>query len=338
MDLREHHDIGQFTTFGLPAAARYYVRATTEADLRRALDFAEGRDLPVLLLGGGSNILFTKDFPGLVLHLGLRGLTIEAASDDRVRVRAAAGEDWPALVATCLQRGAFGLENLSLIPGTAGAAPVQNIGAYGVEIRELLESVEVLDRDSGQLRSLAGEECEFGYRDSIFRRDAGQRLVITGITLGLSGAPRVCLDYTALRDALSAQGIRSPDPQQVAEAVCALRRAKLPDPAVLGNAGSFFKNPVVPGRQADALKERHPDLVCFADAGGQVKLAAGWLIDRCGFRGQRRGRVGVHREQALVLVNEGGASADELLDLVADIRHAVADRFGVNLQVEPRLV
>ncbi|HOX46455.1 MAG TPA: UDP-N-acetylmuramate dehydrogenase [Myxococcota bacterium] len=337
MQVLENHSLKALHTLGCEARARLFAEARTLDELRAGLALGRERGLPVVLLGGGSNVLFRADLEALVLKVALDGLEPAGEEGGQALVRAAAGVGWDALVEDCLRRGLHGLENLSGIPGTAGAAPVQNIGAYGVELAERLHSLEALDRHSGELRRLTARECHFGYRDSIFKRALRDRLVICAVTLRLSRAPAPRLEYAALRDELQARGLARPTPAQVRDAVLAVRARKLPDPAVLGNAGSFFQNPIVAPAAFAALRAVAPDAPGYPEPDGRVKLAAGWLIERCGFKGARRGDAGVHSGQALVLVNHGQARGQELLALADEIRAGVAARYGVRLELEPRV-
>ena len=337
MRILEDHPLDRLNTLGLRARARRYVEARTVDDLREALAFAEAHRLPVLPLGGGSNVVLSRDFPGLVVRIALRGLELLEDTAEHCLLRAAAGEDWHGLVEHCLRNGSFGLENLSLIPGTAGAAPIQNIGAYGVEISERLDSVEALDRLTGESVRFGNEACGFSYRESIFKRERRDRYIITSVTLKLVKVPPPVTDYGSIERELQAMGAAEVTPHRVAEAVCRLRRRRLPDPAVLGNAGSFFKNPVVPAAVFADLKTRFEGLAAHPQPDGRMRLAAGWMIERVGWKGFRRGAVGVHAEHALVLVNHGGATAAEILKLAGEIRGSVAEAFGVELEIEPRI-
>jgi UDP-N-acetylmuramate dehydrogenase len=338
VDILRDQSLRDLNTFGLPAVARWFVRASSSADLLESLDFARGNGLPVLPLGGGSNLVLAGDPPGLVLQVGLPGFDVADAGPQGVLVRVGAGEDWTGLVDRCLGLGLYGLENLALIPGTAGAAPIQNIGAYGVEVRNVLEGVEAVEIATGAVRTFDNGECAFGYRDSVFKGVLKDRFVVAAVTLRLSRLPVVSASYGALATELSRRGVAEPTPIDVAEAVRHLRRTKLPDPAVTGNAGSFFQNPVVAPGIAGALRSAHPGLPTFPSEDGRVKLAADWLIEQCGFKGARRGAAGVHPSHALVLVNHGGATGRDILALADEIRSAVFGRFGVSLAIEPRIV
>jgi len=337
MQVLENHSLKALHTFGCEVRARLFAEARTLEELRAGLDLGRARGLPVVLLGGGSNVLFRADLEALVLRIALDGLQVVGEEGGETLVRAAAGVGWDALVQWCLQRGLYGLENLSGIPGTVGAAPVQNIGAYGVELAERFHALEALDRERGEPRRLTAPECRFGYRDSAFKRELLDRLAICAVTLRLSRAPAPRLGYAALRDELQARGSERPTPLEVREAVLAVRARKLPDPALLGNAGSFFQNPIVTPAAFAALRAVEASAPGHPEPDGRVKLAAGWLVERCGFRGARRGDAGVHAAQALVLVNHGRATGPELLALAEEIRAAVAARFGVRLELEPRI-
>jgi UDP-N-acetylmuramate dehydrogenase len=299
------------------------------------------RDGDLLVLGGGSNLLFAGDAPGPVLALAARGMQVLADHGDFAIVRADAGASWDGFVRWTLGQGLSGLENLALIPGTVGAAPIQNIGAYGTEVRERIHVVEAFERESGELRRLPPDRCAFAYRDSLFKRDP-DRFIVTAVEFALPRTAALRLEYAGIGEELAAMGVAAaPTAAQVADAVSRIRRRKLPDPAVLGNAGSFFKNPLVPAAQAQALQAEHPSLPAFrGEADATRKLSAAWLIDQCGWKGHRDegGAAGVAASHALVLVNHGGASGAQLLDLAHRIAGSVQARFGVAIEPEPRIV
>ncbi|MYM36910.1 UDP-N-acetylmuramate dehydrogenase [Duganella sp. FT94W] len=322
-------------TFGIDATARAYLHVTEKEHLLGV--YADGAwvSLPKLVLGGGSNVLLTGDFDGLVLHIGLQGKERVGDNAQHHLVRAAAGENWHAFVQWTLAQGLGGLENLSLIPGTVGAAPIQNIGAYGLEIKDVCHSVTVFDPHSGVTRALDAAACRFGYRDSVFKHE-GRDLIILDVTFALPKRWTPNLRYAEL--AAEPGMADAPTPQQVADAVIAIRRRKLPDPAVIGNAGSFFKNPVVSGAQCAALLARFPTLVHHVQPDGSEKLAAGWLIDQCGWKGRNLGAAGVYPKQALVLVNNGGATGADVVALAKAIQADVQARYGVLLEPEPVFV
>ena len=327
-----------FNTFGLPARARHYLRVVDAAQLDLLRDHAPLAGAPRFVLGGGSNVLLAHDVEALVLHMAIPGRAIVGETGDAVLVRAGAGENWHGFVEYTLEQGLGGLENLSLIPGTVGAAPIQNIGAYGLEIKDVFHSLTVHDLASGERRTLTGPDCRFGYRDSIFKHPEGANLVVLDVTFALPRAWRPNLRYAELANALAEAGIAAPTPRQVSDTVIAIRRRKLPDPAEIGNAGSFFKNPVVTRAHCAALLEQFPQLVHHAQPDGTEKLAAGWLIDQCGWKGRSMGAAGVYPKQALVLVNNGGASGAEVIALAQAIQQDVFERFGVRLEPEPVFV
>lgn len=340
-DLPLSHDVSlaAFNTFRIPARARRYVRVTEPGHLAAVAADPALAALPRLVLGGGSNLLIARDeVEALVLHMALAGKEIVGTTDDAVLVRARAGENWHAFVEWTLAQGLGGLENMALIPGTVGASPIQNIGAYGAEVKDCFHALTVFDFADGTTRTMDAAACRFGYRDSVFKHPDGAALVVLDVTFALPRAWTPNLRYAELAQALAAQGIAAPTPRQVADAVIAIRRRKLPDPAEIGNAGSFFKNPVVPREHCARLLATWPDLVHHAQPDGSEKLAAGWLIDRCGWKGKSLGRAGVYPKQALVLVNNGGATGAEILALARAIQDDVEARFGVRLEPEPVLV
>ena len=336
LTIHENQSLKPYNSFGVAVRAAHFTEAHSEADVREALALAEHNSWPLLPIGGGSNLLLTRDQNALVLRMALLGRRVLSDDGEAVVVEAEAGEPWHPFVLWTLGQGLGGLENLSLIPGTVGAAPMQNIGAYGVEIKDLFVGLSALDRQSGELRDFSLADCAFGYRDSLFKRQAGRWLILR-VRFRLRRNAALHLDYGPLRQQLAEQGCLTPTAQDVSRAVCAIRREKLPDPQQLGNAGSFFKNPVVPAELAEKLRELHPRLVAYPADEGQVKLAAGWLIDQAGWKGYRAGDAGVHDKQALVLVNHGQASGHELLELAQRIQADIAERFGVNLEIEPNV-
>jgi len=325
----------EFNTSGLPAQAERLVRVASEADVRAVVDHPKlGRE-PKFVLGGGSNIVLTRDVQPLVVKVEVAGLRLLEARADAVIVEAGAGESWHGLVEWTLAQGLPGLENLAAIPGTVGAAPVQNIGAYGVELQERFESLTAVDLMTGRSVTLSREMCRFGYRDSVFKQALAGKSVITRVRLRLPRPWRPVLGYLELERRCAETGIEQPDARQVFDWVCAIRRAKLPDPAQVGNAGSFFKNPVVSEVQCRDIIGRDPSVVHYPLPDGSVKLAAGWLIDACGWKGKSVGRAGVYEKQALVLVNRGGAIGAEVLTLARAIQESVYGRFGIRLEPEP---
>lgn len=333
---QERVSLKPFNTFGIDVKARYFTQARNDDDVRAALADAAQRDVAVLVIGGGSNLLLTHDIDALVLHMASRGRRVLSEQGDRVVVEAEAGEPWHGFVQWSLEQGLSGLENLSLIPGTVGAAPMQNVGAYGVEIKDVFAGLTALDRQTGELRDFGLEECAFGYRDSLFKREPGRWLILR-VRFALDRTLRAHLDYGPVRQRLSEQGIEQPTAQAISDAICSIRREKLPDPLELGNAGSFFKNPVVSAALTEQIRARYPSVVAYPQANGQVKLAAGWLIEQAGWKGHREGDAGVHRLQSLVLVNYGQATGVQLHELARKIQADILERFGVELEMEPNL-
>lgn len=319
-------------TLRVPARAAWLAELTDATGLPGLLARPEAQNR-VLALGGGSNILFTGDFDGLVVWLATRGIT-ELESG---RVRVAAGENWDTFVRWSLAHGYAGLENLILIPGSVGAAPIQNIGAYGVEVREFVYSVSAWDREQRTMIELDNGACAFAYRDSVFKREP-QRFIVTEVEFALPRTREPVLDYAGVRDELDAMGVADPDHTQIGAAVERLRRRKLPDPAVIGNAGSFFKNPVIPAAQAVYFRQEYPTAPVYPLGGGMAKLSAAWLLDYCGFKGVREGDAGFSERHALVLVNHGAATGAQLWALASHAREKVAHHFGLTLEPEPVVI
>lgn len=326
-------------TFGVPATAPMLVEVTDTAALPELFGYAMLRDGPVLVLGGGSNLLFAGDLPGAALSLNAQRIDLLESDGDQTIVRADAGVVWHDFVLWTLGHGLSGLENLALIPGTVGAAPIQNIGAYGVEVRDHIHAVDAFDRRTGSFVRLDAAGCAFAYRDSLFKHDP-ERYIVTAVEFALSRTPALKLEYAGIGEELQAMGIDgTPRASQVAEAVIRIRQRKLPNPAVLGNAGSFFKNPIVPVTQAEALLAEHASMPMFRGSNdGTRKLSAAWLIDQCGWKGHREGDAGVSEAHALVLVNHGHATGAQLLDLARRIAASVQERFSVAIEPEPRII
>jgi UDP-N-acetylmuramate dehydrogenase len=324
--------------FGLPAQARTLVRITADAVVRRLLAHPELGRAPKFVLGGGSNVLLTRDVDDVVLKVEVMGRRLVEERTDAWIVEAGGGENWHDVVAWTLDQGLPGLENLALIPGTVGAAPVQNIGAYGVELKDRFESLDAVDLVTGRSVRLDASMCRFGYRDSVFKHALAGKSVITRVRFRLPRPWTPVLGYLDLERKMHETGIHAPSARQLFEWVCEIRRAKLPDPAALGNVGSFFKNPVVTADQCRDIIGRDPEIVHYPLPDGSVKLAAGWLIDACGWKGKSIGRAGVYEKQALVLVNRGGASGAEVMTLARAIQESVYGRFGIRLEPEPVVV
>lgn len=337
MTIERNVSLKPYNTFGIDVPASHLVRITDLPTLREALQ-APGLPAP-FVLSGGSNILLTQPLEALVLYLDTRGREIVSETGDTAVVRAMAGENWHELVLWTLEQGLGGLENLALIPGRAGTAPVQNIGAYGVELKDVLVRLEAVEIATGNLRVFDREACRFGYRDSVFKQAEKGKYIIWSIDLQLTRAGhRIQTGYGDIARELETAGVSDPGPAEVARAVMAIRRRKLPDPAELGNSGSFFKNPVVSGAHFAQIREAFPTLPGYPQADGSVKVPAGWLIEQLGFKGLRRGDAGVHRNQALVLVNYGSASGPEILALANEIRQAVRQRFSIEIEPEVNIL
>lgn len=337
-DIKEDFSLHSFNTFHIDSVARFFTEVNSVERLKDLISSGKLIENPLLILGGGSNLLFTGNFKGIVVHIINKGIEIISRTNDSVIVKAAAGENWHEFVNYCVNKGFGGLENLSLIPGNVGSCPIQNIGAYGVEVKDHILSVETVDLQSGEILIFSNEECRFGYRDSIFKKDIKGKIAICSVTFELKLDPEVHLEYGAIQQELAAMGIENPTIADISKAVCAIRQSKLPDPKLLGNAGSFFKNPTVDQKFAEKLAEIFPKLVSYPLGDAKVKLAAGWLIEQCGWKGFRDGEAGVHEKQALVLVNYGNASGSSLLTLAHRIQNSVYERFGVQLEMEVNVI
>ena len=347
--LEENVSLRPYNTFDLDVRARYFARFASADELRQLLKLPQVQAADKLILGGGSNLLFTQDFGGVVLKNEIRGLEIlsEDGEEGTALVRAGAGESWHGLVEFALDQHLSGIENLSLIPGTVGAAPLQNIGAYGAELRDTFDHLEAVELDTGALRVFTTDECGFGYRESVFKNVLKNQFVVTALVLRLHRQARLSgyelnVRYGAITETLAELGIEGkPTPQEVSRAVVHIRRSKLPDPAEIGNAGSFFKNPEISQARFDHLKSQYPNLPGYPVPGG-VKVPAGWLIEQAGWKGLRRGpgagTHGVHDRQALVLVHHGGATGSELRQLAEDIIASVRQKFGIDLHPEVNIL
>ena len=335
MQIESGVNLKPYNTFGLPALAQTLVRVGSDADVRRVLDHPTLGRAPKFVLGGGSNIILTHDMPQVVLKVEVRGRRLVEERPDAWIVEAGAGENWHEIVAWTIAQGLPGLENLALIPGTVGATPVQNIGAYGMELQDRFDSLDAVDLITGLTVTLGPDDCRFGYRDSVFKHALTGRSLITRVRFALPRPWRAVRGYLDLERKISESGVASPDAQQMFDWVCAIRRAKLPDPARIGNAGSFFKNPLVTPEQCRDIIGRDPEVVHYPLPDGSIKLAAGWLIDACGWKGKSVGQAAVYEKQALVLVNRGGAIGSEVMTLARAIQESVYGRFGIRLEHEP---
>lgn len=334
--IREFHQISLRgrNSFGVDQRAARLVEFETAEDLRTF--FAAGIPGRWTVLAGGNNILFTEDYDGVLLTPVARQIALLSDDGDEVRLRVEAGVEWDDLVEWAVERGLWGIENLSLIPGKAGSAPVQNIGAYGCEAKDAIRRVEMYCVETGNLLTLDAAHCGFGYRESVFKHDLKGRVIITAIEIRLSHTPRPKLGYGDVEREVEARG--GATLRNIREAICSIRRAKLPDPAVLGNAGSFFKNPVVEASVAENLLKAYPEMPHYPAPEGRVKLAAGWLIDRAGMKGHRAGNVGVHERQALVIVNHGGATGGEVIAFARTVQARVREKFGIEIDTEVNIL
>lgn len=336
MNLQENISLKKYNTFGIEARARYFSAFSSTIELAELLTRAGGG--PVMILGGGSNILLTADVNGFVFKNEIPGITVTGQDADFVYVKAGAGENWHGFVQHCVAQNLGGVENLSLIPGCTGAAPMQNIGAYGVEIKDVFHELEAWDTEDKKTVLFTLSGCGFGYRESVFKRLYKNRFVILNVTFRLRKQPVFNTSYGAIEQELAAMGVQQLSAAAISRAVINIRQSKLPDPAVIGNAGSFFKNPEISAVQFEHLRQQYPAVVGYPLPGEKVKLAAGWLIEQCGFKGLRRGDAGCHAKQALVLVNYGNATGKEIFDLSTEILEAVQHKFGVLLEREVNVV
>ena len=335
MRIEQHYLLTDYNTFRVPAKTRWYMEYENEDELCRILRDEYFQSAVSISMGCGSNLLFVNDFDGIILHSRIKAVAVEEMSSDSVLLRVGAGERWDDVVAYAVSQGWGGIENLSHIPGEAGAAAVQNIGAYGVEIKDVLESVEAYNRLTGEKRLFTNEDCWYGYRHSYFKETGHEPFIITAIRLRLQQTPQFRLDYGNLSAALSGREITL---QNVRDAVIAVRRSKLPEPDELGNAGSFFMNPTIPQSQFDVMKNNYPAIPSYPAPEGRIKIPAAWLIEQCGFRGKRDGNVGVYEKQALILVNLGGATGHEIALFAEKIQQAVHTQFGIRLVPEVKYV
>lgn len=339
MTVQQHISLKKQTTFGIEAFTSFWTEAVNEYDLKAALEFSQKHSLELMILGGGSNILLTQDYSGLIIQNKLQGIQSESISNKEVLVEVAAGENWHAFVQHCIANDWGGLENLSLIPGSVGASPMQNIGAYGCEIKDTFYSLRAMDIQDGSIHEFDSNQCKFGYRESIFKHEAKGRYIILSAKFKLSSKDhQIKTSYGAISQELDKMGIHSPSIRDVSNAVIAIRKSKLPDPAVIGNAGSFFKNPVVENSIVEKIRSTNPQVVSYPADENHSKLAAGWLIEAAGWKGFRRGDAGVHALQSLVLVNYGNATGKEIRQLSQDVVDDVASKFGVVLEREVNIV
>ena len=336
--VQEYKSLKAYNSFGIEVKSRYFVEVLTERDLEELLQSPIIAQHELLVLGGGSNILFTRDFEGLIIKMSIPGISVIPGNNDEIIVSSGAGVVWNDLVNYCVSNGFAGIENLSLIPGTVGASPIQNIGAYGVELKDVFHSCNAYNISTGQPRTFSFEDCRFGYRDSIFKNELKNKYIITRVNFKLSKTGHINTQYGAINEELAKRGISDPDIADISEVVAAIRVSKLPDPSTIGNAGSFFKNPVIARDEFQRLISTFPNIVNFPAPGGKVKIAAGWLIEQCGFKGKVVGNTGTWKNQALVLVNHGGATGHEVYSFSEQIIEDVDAKFGIRLEREVNIL
>ena len=333
MNIRSNQSLLAYNTFRIDVNAKYFVEVSSIDELKEVLTSDVCKQNKLFILGGGSNLLLTKDFDGLVIRLGIKGITV-CEEDDDVYVEAGAAEVWNDFVQFNVNKGYAGIENLSLIPGTVGASPIQNIGAYGVEIKDCFYSLTAIDIESLELIKFNKEDCEFSYRESVFKNKYKGKYIICSVVFKLSKTANLKLHYGAIQDELTKRNIVEPSIKDVADVVSHIRVSKLPDPSTIGNSGSFFKNPIITKSQFESIQNKFPEIVSYPVDEQHVKLAAGWLIEQCGWKGKQIGNAGTWKNQALVIINHGGASGKEIFDFSQSIIDSVYQRFGVSLERE----
>lgn len=338
MQIQSNFSLRNFNTFGLESTASFFAEVSSVEELKAILLDPIWQQTPKFILGGGSNVLFTRNVDALVIHPAIKGIDKVKEDEDHIWLKVGAGENWHGFVMHCVELNYGGVENLSLIPGTVGAAPMQNIGAYGVEIKDVVESVETISIDTGKIRVFSNEECAFGYRESVFKKALKNQFVVTGVTFVLNKKPVINVGYGDVRRTLAEMNVSDPTIADVSQAIITIRRSKLPDPAQIGNAGSFFKNPEIPLEQYDNLKKAFPEIPGYPVSEAMVKVPAGWLIEQAGWKGYRQGAIGVHQKQALVLVNYGGGNGNEIRALATTIQDSVELKYGIRLSPEVNFV
>lgn len=335
MEIKEYISLKSYNTFGIDVSAKSFVEVENISQLKEALT---ANNQPILILGGGSNLLFTQDFEGLAIKNNLAGISIINEDDENAWLKVGAGEVWHEFVMYCIEHNYAGIENLSLIPGNVGASPMQNIGAYGVEVKDLITEVEAFNLNDYSIKKFSNSECEFGYRSSIFKTSEKENYFIASVTFKLKKQADINTSYGAIESELQRLNISSPTIKDVSNAVITIRSSKLPDPKKIGNSGSFFKNPIVSDEEKNRILENYPDAPNYHQQNGSYKMAAGWLIEKCGWKGKRIGDFGVHDKQALVLVNYGGAKGSDIFNLSEEIIKSVNDTFGIKLEREVNIL
>ncbi|MDF1672227.1 MAG: UDP-N-acetylmuramate dehydrogenase [Vicingaceae bacterium] len=335
MKIQQSISLKAYNTFGIDVKAQKFVEVTDQSQLKSIL---EKNTLSLLILGGGSNLLLTKDFDGLVIKNNIKGIDIVVEDNDSVTLKVGAGENWHRFVMYCIDNNYCGVENLSLIPGNVGASPMQNIGAYGVEVKDVITKVEAINLKDFSVKEFENQECDFGYRTSVFKTSEKGNYFISAVTFKLSKHPKLNTSYGAIDNELKEKGITNPNIKEVSDAVIAIRKNKLPDPAQIGNSGSFFKNPVVTEGVKNTILQNFENAPNYQQPDGSYKMAAGWLIEQCGWKGKMIGNYGVHDKQALVLVNHGGAKGSEIFQLSEDIISSVQQKFNITLEREVNII
>lgn len=333
MNIQENISLKPFNTFGIDKKAKFFIQASSENDILQALEKSKELNLPLIILGGGSNILLTKDLDAVVLKIEIKGIHVIKETEEEVFVKVGAGENWHEFVLHCIENDLAGVENLSLIPGTVGASPMQNIGAYGIEIKEVFHCLQAINRSTGEQKSFYWEDCRFGYRESVFKNDLKDQYIITRVEFRLKKKPTFHTEYGAITQTLEEMEVKQLSIKSISDAVIKIRESKLPDPKVIGNAGSFFKNPTVPVEVYEKIKLNYPTVPGFFNDEG-VKIPAAWLIEQAGWKGKTFGNIGVHKLQPLVLVNYGGGDGKQIAELSQQIQASVKEKFGISLHAE----
>lgn len=338
MTIQKNISLKEYNTFHVEASAKYFCEVNDLIELESLFADDRFRDEKKLILGGGSNILFTKDFNGIVIKNNIGGIEVISEDQESILIKVGAGNDWDEFVEYTVSSGFNGLENLSLIPGTVGASPIQNIGAYGVEVKDVIETVNGFDLEDFKEKTFTNSECRFDYRDSIFKSELKNKFMVTSVVFNLSKDGKVKSNYEAIKNYISEKNIREITPSEIRKAVIEIRKSKLPDPQEIGNAGSFFRNPVITKEKFESVKSKYPDLRGYKVNDNSIKISAGWLIEKCGLKGKRSKDVEIYDKQALVIVNYGSASGIEIKNIAEEIRDIVLDEFNISLQFEVNIL
>jgi len=338
MKIKEKYSLKSYNTFGINVDAKYFAQVASLVELKDVLDFIKTNKIPFLILGRGSNMLFTRDFDGIIIKVASKGIDKISEDVNHIYIKVQAGENWDYFVQFCVDHNYAGLENLSLIPGNVGASPIQNIGAYGVELKDHFYELEFYDFETRSVKRCGLKDCAFGYRNSIFKNELKGKGMILSVTFRLNKTPKFKTEYGIIKEEIEKMDLPKLTIKTIRQAVINIRRSKLPDPETIGNAGSFFKNPTISMEVHEQLKDKFPNIISFPQPDEKFKLAAGWLIDQCGWKGKRVGDSGVHEKQALVLVNHGNATGKEVYDLSEQIKNSVIEKFGVELEREVNII